>query len=123
MAVTMASADTILDRLGTQLPDLRGLYIDIPAAVPPRYDPALLATFLVGLDLAGTFILALSGAMAAIKHGLDLFGVLLRRTRQATPGVSLATSSSAPCRRPRSATGARPERGSARPEDASSDAR
>lgn len=77
MAVTMASADTILDRLGTQLPDLRGLYIDIPAAVPPRYDPALLATFLVGLDLAGTFILALSGAMAAIKHGLDLFGMLL----------------------------------------------
>jgi uncharacterized membrane protein YeiH len=42
-----------------------------------RYDPALIATFLVVLDLAGTFVFALSGAMAGIKHQLDLFGVLV----------------------------------------------
>ena len=35
------------------------------------------ATVLVVLDLAGTFVFALSGAMAAIKHRLDLFGVLV----------------------------------------------
>jgi uncharacterized membrane protein YeiH len=32
---------------------------------------------LVILDLAGTFVFALSGAMLAIKHRLDLFGVLV----------------------------------------------
>ena len=42
-----------------------------------HYDPAMLATFLVALDLAGTFIFALSGGMAGIKHRLDLFGVLV----------------------------------------------
>lgn len=29
------------------------------------------------LDLAGTFVFALSGAMAAVRHRLDLFGVLV----------------------------------------------
>jgi uncharacterized membrane protein YeiH len=29
------------------------------------------------LDLAGTFVFALSGALAGVKHKLDLFGVLL----------------------------------------------
>ena len=38
--------------------------------------PAL-NTALVVFDLAGTFVFALSGAMAAIKHRLDLFGVLV----------------------------------------------
>jgi uncharacterized membrane protein YeiH len=28
------------------------------------------------LDLAGTFVFALSGALAGVKHKLDLFGVL-----------------------------------------------
>ncbi len=32
---------------------------------------------LVVFDLAGTFVFALSGGMAAIKHRLDLFGVLV----------------------------------------------
>lgn len=36
-----------------------------------------LNTALVVFDLAGTFVFALSGAMAAIKHRLDLFGVLV----------------------------------------------
>jgi uncharacterized membrane protein YeiH len=45
--------------------------------MPLRYDPALIATALVVLDLAGTFVFALSGAVAAYKHRLDLFGVLV----------------------------------------------
>jgi uncharacterized membrane protein YeiH len=32
---------------------------------------------LVGFDLGGTFVFALSGAVAGIKHRLDLFGVLV----------------------------------------------
>lgn len=38
---------------------------------------ALINTLLVVFDLAGTFVFALSGATAAIKHRLDLFGVLV----------------------------------------------
>src|SRR5689334_1092789 len=34
-------------------------------------------TLLVGFDLGGTFVFALSGATAAVKHRLDLFGVLV----------------------------------------------
>ena len=45
--------------------------------MPLRYDPALIGTFLVVLDLAGVFVFALSGAMSGIKHRLDLFGVLV----------------------------------------------
>ena len=29
------------------------------------------------LDMAGTFVFALSGAMAGVKHKLDVFGVLV----------------------------------------------
>lgn len=34
-------------------------------------------TLLVGFDLGGTFVFALSGGMAGVKHRLDLFGVLV----------------------------------------------
>jgi uncharacterized membrane protein YeiH len=34
-------------------------------------------TFLVVFDLTGTFIFALSGAMTAVKHRLDAFGILV----------------------------------------------
>ncbi len=37
----------------------------------------LINTLLVGFDLGGTFVFALSGATAAVKHRLDLFGVLV----------------------------------------------
>jgi uncharacterized membrane protein YeiH len=37
----------------------------------------MLTINLVVLDLAGTFIFALSGGMAGIKHRLDIFGVLV----------------------------------------------
>ncbi|HSN15972.1 MAG TPA: TRIC cation channel family protein, partial [Anaeromyxobacteraceae bacterium] len=32
---------------------------------------------MVVLDLAGTFVFALSGATVGVKHRLDLFGVLV----------------------------------------------
>ena len=34
-------------------------------------------TLLIGVDLSGTFVFALSGATAGVKHRLDLFGVLV----------------------------------------------
>jgi uncharacterized membrane protein YeiH len=37
----------------------------------------LINTLLVAFDLGGTFVFALSGAIAAVKHRLDLFGVLV----------------------------------------------
>src|SRR5438270_11015872 len=37
----------------------------------------LLNPLLVAFDLGGTFVFALSGATAAVKHRLDLFGVLV----------------------------------------------
>ena len=37
----------------------------------------LLNTLLIAFDLGGTFVFALSGATAAVKHRLDLFGVLV----------------------------------------------
>jgi len=38
------------------------------------------------LDLAGTFVFALSGAMAGVKHRLDLFGVLVLSFAAANTG-------------------------------------
>lgn len=37
----------------------------------------LVDTLVLVLDLSGTFIFAISGAAAGIKHNLDLFGVLV----------------------------------------------
>jgi uncharacterized membrane protein YeiH len=45
--------------------------------MPLRYDPLLIAGLLVVLDLVGTFVFALSGAMSGVRHRLDLFGVLV----------------------------------------------
>ena len=36
-----------------------------------------MGTLLLVLDLVGTFVFALSGATAGVKHRLDLFGVLV----------------------------------------------
>ena len=38
---------------------------------------AVVNTLLVAFDLGGTFVFALSGGMAGVKHRLDLFGVLV----------------------------------------------
>ena len=46
----------------------------------------LVDELLVALDLAGTFVFALSGAMAGVKHRLDLFGILVLSFAAATAG-------------------------------------
>jgi uncharacterized membrane protein YeiH len=43
-------------------------------------------TFLVVFDLTGTFVFALSGATAAVKHKLDAFGILVLCFAAATAG-------------------------------------
>ncbi|RPE79852.1 trimeric intracellular cation channel family protein [Vulcaniibacterium tengchongense] len=45
-----------------------------------------MATFLLLLDLLGTFVFALSGAMLAVRHRLDLFGVLVLACAAAVSG-------------------------------------
>ena len=40
----------------------------------------------VALDLVGTFVFALSGGMAGVRHRLDLFGVLVLSVAAATAG-------------------------------------
>lgn len=49
-------------------------------------------TFLLVLDLIGTFVFALSGASAGLRHRLDLFGVLVLAF-----AASLAAGSCATC--------------------------
>jgi uncharacterized membrane protein YeiH len=46
----------------------------------------LVETLLLVLDLAGTFVFALSGAIAGVKHRLDLFGVLVLAYAAANAG-------------------------------------
>src|SRR5947199_6068679 len=43
-------------------------------------------TFHVMLDLSGTFVFALSGALAGVKHKLDIFGVLVLSFAAANSG-------------------------------------
>lgn len=45
-----------------------------------------MTTYLLVLDLAGTFVFALSGAMAGVRFKLDLFGVLVVSLVAATAG-------------------------------------
>ncbi len=40
-------------------------------------EPSTVATLVLALDLVGTFVFALSGAMAGVRHRLDMFGVLV----------------------------------------------
>jgi uncharacterized membrane protein YeiH len=46
----------------------------------------LIDRLLVAFDLGGTFVFALSGAMAGVKHRLDLFGVLVLSFAAGTSG-------------------------------------
>lgn len=48
--------------------------------------PIRMDTFHIVLDLAGTFVFALSGGMAAVKHRLDIFGVLVLSFAAANSG-------------------------------------
>lgn len=43
-------------------------------------------TLVLALDLTGTFVFALSGAMTAVRHRLDLFGILVLSLAAATFG-------------------------------------
>src|SRR3954451_8504683 len=47
---------------------------------------ALLSEFLRALELIGTFVFAISGAMSGVKHRIDLFGVLVLSFVAATAG-------------------------------------
>src|SRR5688572_25694690 len=49
----------------------------------------LIGAFAVGLDLAGAFVFALSGATSGVKHRLDLFGVLLLSFAAAISGGTI----------------------------------
>lgn len=40
-------------------------------------EPTLVSAALIAFDLGGTFVFALSGAVAAVRYRLDLFGVLV----------------------------------------------
>src|SRR5688500_17501645 len=57
-------------------------------AAPPvdGHDPAVTSTFVLLLDFLGTFAFAISGALVAVRHRLDLFGVLVLSFAAATAG-------------------------------------
>jgi uncharacterized membrane protein YeiH len=48
--------------------------------------PITISGLTLVLDLAGTFVFALSGAVAGVKHRLDIFGVLVLAFAAATVG-------------------------------------
>jgi uncharacterized membrane protein YeiH len=48
--------------------------------------PLTISTLTLVLDLLGTFVFALSGAVSGVKHRLDLFGVLVLSFTAATVG-------------------------------------
>lgn len=54
--------------------------------VEPFHFPIRMDTFHVVLDLGGTFVFALSGGMAGVKHRLDIFGVLVLSFAAANAG-------------------------------------
>ncbi len=54
-------------------------------------EEVLINTLLVGFDLLGTFVFALSGGMDGVKHRLDLFESWYCLTRPATREGSPAT--------------------------------
>lgn len=49
-------------------------------------DQTLVGTFLQALDLAGTFVFALSGGAAGVRRRLDLFGILVLAFAAASAG-------------------------------------
>lgn len=52
----------------------------------PDHQQILIGGFLLAFDLLGTFVFALSGAAAAVRHRLDLFGVLVAAFAAANGG-------------------------------------
>jgi hypothetical protein len=61
-------------------------------AVPSLDVSAALKTLVLTLDLLGTFVFALSGAVAGVRRRLDLFGILvLSFVSPRIPAASCAT--------------------------------
>jgi uncharacterized membrane protein YeiH len=54
--------------------------------VPPLLPPIAISSITPVLDLLGTFVFALSGAVSGVKHHLDIFGVLVLSFAAATVG-------------------------------------
>ncbi len=52
----------------------------------PVNDAVLISEFLKALDLVGTFVFAISGAVSGVRHRIDLFGVLVLSFVAATAG-------------------------------------
>lgn len=52
----------------------------------PFHDAIRMDTVFAVLDLSGTFVFALSGGVAGVKHKLDIFGVLVLSFAAATAG-------------------------------------
>lgn len=52
----------------------------------PLNDRVLVSGFLNALDLIGTFVFAVSGAVSGVRHRIDLFGVLVLSFVAATAG-------------------------------------
>jgi uncharacterized membrane protein YeiH len=59
---------------------------NLPDTLGPFNLPIRMDTFHVALDLSGTFVFALSGAVSAVKHRLDIFGVLVLSFAAANSG-------------------------------------
>ena len=53
--------------------------------LPSQY--VSVSTLVLVLDICGTFVFALSGAMVDIKHKLDIFGVLALSCAAANFGI------------------------------------
>ena len=60
--------------------------MDCIVARMPLNDRILVSGFLNVLDLVGTFVFAVSGAVSGVKHRIDLFGVLVLSFVAATAG-------------------------------------
>lgn len=54
--------------------------------IDPFHLPIRMDTFHIALDLGGTFVFALSGGVAGVKHRLDIFGVLVLSFAAANSG-------------------------------------
>jgi uncharacterized membrane protein YeiH len=54
--------------------------------VPPLLPPITISSLTLALDLLGAFVFALSGAVAGVKHRLDIFGVIVLSFAAANAG-------------------------------------
>lgn len=55
-------------------------------ALSPHFELMIVENLLLALDLAGTFVFAISGAMLGVRRRLDIFGVLVLSFAASTAG-------------------------------------